>query len=131
MVGDRGTIAQKQIEELREIEGMDWITALRPDAIQKLVQRGAIQMGPFDERNLFELSHPDFAGERLVACRNPELALRRAEKRRSLIEATARELERVSPILQQTFSLHFASLQPSSRQDPNHSLAELSTTEIR
>lgn len=100
MVGDRGMITQKQIDELREIEGLDWITALRPDAIQKLVQGGAIQMGLFDERNLFELSHPDFAGERLVACRNPELALRRAEKRRSLIEATARELERVSRMVE-------------------------------
>lgn len=95
MVGDRGMITQKQIDELREIEGLDWITALRPEAIQKLVQEGMIQMGLFDERNLFELSHPDFPNERLVACRNPELALRRAEKRRSLIEATARELDQV------------------------------------
>ncbi|MDA2929136.1 IS1634 family transposase [Acidobacteria bacterium AH-259-O06] len=100
MVGDRGMITQKQIDTLREIEGLDWITALRPDAIKKLVQEGAIQMGLFDEHNLFELSHPDFPNERLVACRNPELALRRAGKRQSLIEATARELDQVARMVE-------------------------------
>jgi hypothetical protein len=52
-------------------------------------------MGLFDERNIFELGHPDFPGERLVACRNADLAARRAAKRQSLIEATARELDKV------------------------------------
>jgi transposase len=95
LVGDRGMITQKQVDALREIDGIDWIAALRPEAIQKLVQSGAIQMGLFDERNLFELTHLDFSGERLVACRNPELAKRRAQKRRTLLEATAQELEKV------------------------------------
>lgn len=95
IVGDRGMITQKQIDELRGIEDLDWITALRPDSIKKLVASGSLQLGLFDERNVFELSHPDFPGERLVACRNPQLALRRAEKRKALIEATVKELERV------------------------------------
>ena len=95
MVGDRGMITQKQIDALREIDGIDWIAALRPEAIHKLVEGGAIQMELFDERNLFELTHPDFPGERLVACRNPELAKRRAQKRESLLEATGKELEKV------------------------------------
>ena len=95
IVGDRGMITQKQIDSLRGIDGMEWITALRSEAIKNLVESGAIQMGLFDERNLFELSHPDFPGERLVACRNPELASRRANKRKSLVEATVRELEKV------------------------------------
>ena len=56
---------------------------------------GALQMDLFDERNLFTLTHPNFAGERLVACRNPELARRRAAKRRSLLEATAKALDKV------------------------------------
>ena len=54
-----------------------------------------IQMGLFDERNLFEVTHPDFPNERLVACRNPELAERRRHKRRALLEATCKELEKV------------------------------------
>jgi len=95
LVGDRGMIAQKQVDVLREIEGVEWIAALRPKAIDKLVDGGAIQIGLFDERNLFELTHPDFPGERLVACRNPELAKRRAKTRTSLLEATGKELEKV------------------------------------
>ena len=95
LVGDRGMIAQKQVDALRKIDGIDWIAALRPGAIRKLVAGGVVQMGLFDERNLFELKHPDFPGERLVACRNPELARRRAQKRQSLLEATVQELEKV------------------------------------
>ena len=75
MVGDRGMITQTQIDELREMDGIDWITALRPEPIRKLINDGVIQMGLFDRRNLFELTHPDFPNERLVACRNPELAV--------------------------------------------------------
>jgi len=95
LVGDRGMITQKQVDALRDIEGCDWISALRPGAINKLVTGGSIQMGLFDERNLFEFTHPDFPGERLVACRNPELAERRAAKRIALLEATTRELDQV------------------------------------
>ncbi len=95
MVGDRGMLTQKQIDALHDIDGVDWIGALRPEAIKKLATNGAIQMGLFDERNLFELKHPDFPGERLVACRNAELAHRRAIKRESLLKATAKELDRV------------------------------------
>lgn len=100
LVGDRGMITQKQIGTLRDMDGMGWITALRPEAIKKLLEAGAIQMGLFDERNLFELTHPDFPGERLVACRNPELATRRAAKRCSLVEATTKELEKVARMVE-------------------------------
>jgi len=99
LVGDRGMITQKQVDALRKIDGIDWIAALRPEAIKKLVDGGAIQMGLFDEQNLFELVHPDFPGERLVACRNPELAKRRAQKRQSLLKATVEELEKVRRIV--------------------------------
>ena len=95
MVGDRGMIIQTQIDALREMDGVDWITALRPEAIRKLINDGLLQMGLFDERNLFEVTHPDFPNERLVACRNPELAERRRHKRRALLEATCKELEKV------------------------------------
>jgi transposase len=95
MVGDRGMITQKQIEILRDLEGIDWIGALRPEAIRKLIETGAVQMDLFDERNLFELVHVEFPGERLVACRNAELAKSRARKRQALLEATAGELDKV------------------------------------
>ncbi|WDN88571.1 hypothetical protein BuS5_01539 [Desulfosarcina sp. BuS5] len=95
MVGDRGMLTQKQIDALHDIDGLDWIGALRPEAIKKLATSGAIQMGLFDERNLFEVKHPDFSGERLIACRNAELAHRRAIKRDSLLKATVKELDKV------------------------------------
>ena len=95
IVGDRGMISQKQVDELRQKDGIDWITALRSSTIQKLVDAGYIQLGLFDERNLFEMTHPDFPGERLVVCRNQELARLRAHKRASLLEATRNELEKV------------------------------------
>ncbi len=100
LVGDRGMITQKQIDVLQSKEGIEWITALRPGAIRKLLNDEVLQMDLFDEHNLFELTHPDFPGERLVACRNPELAKRRVEKRRSLLEATARELDRVCSMVE-------------------------------
>ncbi len=101
LVGDRGMITQKQVEALRDLEGIDWISALRPGAIRKLAETQAVQLELFDERNLFEVIHADFPGERLVACRNPELAKRRAAKRTSLIEATVGELDKVRRMTQQ------------------------------
>jgi transposase len=95
LVGDRGMITQKQIDALRDLDGVDWIGALRPEAIKKLLNSGALQMDLFDQRNVFELTHPDFPGERLVACRNHQLAEHRVIKRQSLLEATANELEKV------------------------------------
>lgn len=95
LVGDRGMIGQKQIDTLCAQGGVDWITALKTSAIRPLVVEGHIQIGLFDEKNLFELTHPDYPGERLVACRNPELARLRAHKRRDLIAATTAELEKV------------------------------------
>ena len=95
IVGDRGMISQKQIDALKTIEGMEWITALKSGAIAKLIEGEAIQMDLFDERNLFEFTHPDYPGERLVACLNRELKKLRAHKRRSLLEATVKELEKV------------------------------------
>jgi transposase len=95
LVGDRGMISQKQIDELSGIEGIDWITALRSGQISKLMQDGTINMSLFDERDLYKFSHPDFPGERLVVCRNPLMAERRVRTRQSLIEATVQELEKV------------------------------------
>jgi transposase len=100
MVGDRGMLTQKQIDALHDIDGVDWIGALRPEAIKKLATNGAIQMGLFDEHNLFEIKHPDFSGERLIACRNAELAHRRTIKRESLLKATVKELDKVRGMVQ-------------------------------
>jgi DDE family transposase len=95
MVGDRGMISNVQIEALRTMEGVDWITALKSGAIARLANAGQLQPDLFDERNLISFTSEDYPGERLVACRNPELAKLRAAKRQDLIAATTRELEKV------------------------------------
>ena len=103
LVGDRGMISQKQIDELKGQEGMEWITALKTGAIRKLMDAQAIQLTLFDERNLFELTHPDFPGEKLVACRNPELAHRRKHKRDDLLKATSEELKKVQGMIERGY----------------------------
>jgi len=95
LVGDRGMISHKAINELRNLDGLAWITALKSSQIRALVQGGELQLGLFDERNLFEFSHPDFPNERLMACRNVDLGKLRAHKRQALLEATQKELEKV------------------------------------
>lgn len=95
MVGDRGMIAQKAIDDLRETDGIGWITALKSASIRVLLEQGQLQLGLFDERNLLELRSADYPGERLVACRNPQLAKLRAHKREDLLAATARNLEKI------------------------------------
>ena len=95
LVGDRGMIGQKLIDHLRDHESIDWITALKTGQIRSLMDQGAIQMSFFDERNLVELKHEDYPGERLVVCRNPLMAERRARTRQSLLDATAGELQKV------------------------------------
>lgn len=96
MVGDRGMITTKRIkEDFCGVEGLDWISALRADAIKKLAEEKVIQPTFFDERDLVEVSSPDFRGERLVVCRNPFLAEERARKRQELLAATEKQLTEI------------------------------------
>jgi hypothetical protein len=96
MVGDRGMITSARVQELRDLGGFGWVTALRAPAIAALAaDDGPLQMSLFDQTNLAEITHPDYPGERLVACRNPALAQERARKRLALLEATDTELAKI------------------------------------
>ena len=95
MVGDRGMITRARIEAMRGLEGTNWITCLRSPQIRTLVDDEALQLGLFDETNLAAITHPDYPDERLIACRNPDLARLRANKREELLVATEKELERI------------------------------------
>jgi transposase len=95
MVGDRGMISQKAIDEMRDPDGITWITALKSVSIRSLVELGGLQMGLFDERNLLELSAPEYPGDRLVACRNPQVARLRAHQREELLTATEKSLAKI------------------------------------
>lgn len=95
MVGDRGMITTARIDALREVGGLGWISSLRAPAIKTLAESGALQLSLFDQTNLAEISHPDYPDERLVACRNPALAVERARKRQELLAATEADLTEV------------------------------------
>ncbi len=96
LVGDRGLLTGARIREELQPAGLEWITALRADAIRKLANGGDLQLSLFDERDLAEIESSDYPGERLVVCRNPLLAAERARKRGELLAATERELEKVA-----------------------------------
>jgi transposase len=92
LVGDRGMITQARLDEEIKPAGLDWITALRAPAIRALLDGGAFQLDLFDERDMASITSPDYPGERLMVCRNPELARVRARKREDLLKATERDL---------------------------------------
>jgi transposase len=92
LIGDRGMITEARLNETVAPAGLDWITALRAPAIRALAAAGTLQLSLFDERDLAEITAPDYPGERLIVCRNPLLAEERARKRRELLDATERTL---------------------------------------
>ncbi len=96
MVGDRGMLTEARLrEDVKPIEGLSWISALRNPAIRKLVEQGSLQLSLFDEKDLAEIEDSDYPGERLIVCRNPLLAAERARKREDLLQATERELDKI------------------------------------
>ena len=95
LVGDRGMITEARITEDIKSAGLDWITALRGPAIKDLLNSGVLQLTLFDQRDMASITAPDFPGERLVVCRNPELAAERSRKREDLLAATEKDLGRI------------------------------------
>jgi transposase len=96
LVGDRGMITEARVETVLKPAGLDWITALRAPSIRALLEQGAFQLSLFDERDLAEVTSPDFPDDRLVVCRNPWLAAERARKRLDLLAATEADLRKVA-----------------------------------
>jgi transposase len=97
LVGDRGMITRARIEQdLKKAPGVSWITALRGPAIRKLAEGGRLQLSLFDEKDLAEITSPDYPDERLIVCRNPLLAEERQRKRQELLAATEKELQKVA-----------------------------------
>lgn len=95
LVGDRGMITQARIDDDIKTGGLDWITSLRGPAIRQLLDSGALQLSLFDQRDMASVTSPDFPGERLVVCRNPDLAAERSRKRNALLAATETGLARI------------------------------------
>jgi transposase len=95
LAGDRGMITEARISEDVKSTGLDWITALRAPAIKDLLSSGTLQLTLFDTRDMASITAPDYPGERLVVCRNPDLAAERSRKREELLGATEKELARI------------------------------------
>lgn len=96
LVGDRGLLTDARIRaELQPVPGLDWVSALRRPAIQHLVEAGALDLTRLAETDVLECTAPTYPQERLIACRNPLLALERARKREALLQATERELDAI------------------------------------
>ena len=95
LIGDRGMITQARITKDIKTAGLDWITSLRAPAIKDLVKSGALQLTLFDQRDIASITSPDFPDERLVVCRNPDLAAERTRKREELLAATENDLARI------------------------------------
>jgi len=96
LVGDRGMITQARIQEDLKPAGLDWLTALRAPAIQALAENGPLQPSLFDDRDMGEICSPDYPGERLIVCRNRQLAAERARKRAELLAATEKDLAAIT-----------------------------------
>ena len=95
LVGDRGMLTQPQIDKLKQHPGLGWITALTSTAIRELVEQGALQLSLLDQKNLAEITAPDYPGERLMVCHNPVLEEERKRKREALLQATEKSLEKI------------------------------------
>jgi transposase len=95
LVGDRGMLTQPQIDKLKQHPGLGWITALTSTAIRELVEQGALQLSLLDQKNLAEITAPDYPGERLMVCYNPVLGEQRRRKRQDLLKATEKSLEKI------------------------------------
>src|SRR5438874_1045742 len=96
LVGDRGMLTAARLREDIRPAHLDWITALRAPQVKALVRDGALQLSLFDQMDLAEITHPDYPGERLVACKNPFLEAERARKRESLLHATEADLAKIT-----------------------------------
>ena len=95
MVGDRGMLTQPQIDKVKLHPGLGWITALTSTAIRQLVEQEALQLSLLDEKNLAEITAPEYPGERLMVCHNPVLEEQRRRKRQALLQATEKSLEKI------------------------------------
>ena len=112
LVGDRGMISGKHIQAFQraneaaggngdaadaagDLSGVHWVTALRSASIRALVDGGALQPSLFEQTNLLSFTHPDYPGERLIACFNPFMAAERREKRQELLAATLSDLAKI------------------------------------
>ncbi len=91
-------ITRARITALREAGDLGWLACLRAPQIAALAKDdGPLQLSLFDETDLAEFTHPDYPGERLIACWSPLLAEERGESAKSCSRPPERHFHRSSP----------------------------------
>ena len=118
LVGDRGMLTMARIGKDLAPANLEWVTALRAPTIRLLAEGGYLQLSLFDEADLVEIAHPDFAGERLVLCRNPTLAAERARRREELLAATEAELQKIKAAVERDRNPCLNHVQPTDPSVP-------------
>lgn len=96
IIGDRGMLTRPQLDKIKSHPGLGWITALTSVSVRGLVEKGTLQLSLFDEKNLAEITSPEYPGERLMACYNPLLGEERRRKRQELLAATEKGLAKLT-----------------------------------
>ena len=100
LVGDRGMVSETTIREELEPLGLDWVTALKEASVRKLAEARVITPSLFDTERMAEIQHPNFPGERLIACFNPYTKERSVKRREDLLQTTERHLQKVQEATQ-------------------------------
>jgi transposase len=90
-VGDRGMVTQAKYEEISH-ETVKVISALTHNGIKQLCEKGIVQPGLFDEKNIVEIIEGEL---RYCLCKNPDMAAKEAATRQTLLEKTQVELDKI------------------------------------
>lgn len=95
-VGDRGMVTKAKLSELRDIDGINTISALTHAQMRDLLERKVVDLELFDEKNVVEVVDPDNKKERYCLCRNPVTREAERKTRLRLIELTKSGLEQIA-----------------------------------
>lgn len=95
-VGDRGMITKSNYEKVKDIKGVNTISALTHRQIVDLLNRKVIQMDLFDENQIVEVIDPENTGMRYCLCRNPNSADKETRTRKALLDITHTALDKIA-----------------------------------
>lgn len=96
VVSDRGMSTCVNLELMAGTGELGWIVVLESRAVKKLIRDRTLQLPSCDQANVTEITSKDFPGERLIVCRNPQMAADLNRQREDLFAATERDLDRIA-----------------------------------
>ena len=66
-------MVKTDLQKLKKMDNIHWITALHKASIRKLLKQSTLDFSKPEDHNICQIHHPDFEGERLIACFNRAL----------------------------------------------------------